>query len=130
MSVSVDRLTSTFFKIKQKREELSREFKEADAKLSKQQDKIKQALLDYCKENEVESVRTSNGTFFRSVKTKYWTNDWDSMYKFILEHEVPEFFTKNLNQTNIKQFLEENPEVVPPGLNAESEYVISIRKGK
>jgi hypothetical protein len=28
----------------------------------------------------------------------------------------------------MKQFLEENPGVVPPGLNSDSEYAITVRK--
>jgi hypothetical protein len=128
MVASVDKLTSAYLKIKNRRAELASQFKEEDDKLSAQQDKIKSALLAHCKENNVDSVRTPFGTFFRSVRTKYWTSDWESMYKFVIEKNVPEFFTKSLNQTNVKQFLEENPEVVPPGLNVESEYVISVRK--
>jgi hypothetical protein len=62
------------------------------------------------------------------VKQRYWTSDWDSMNKFILDNEVPEFFEKRLNQTVVKQFLEENPDAVPPGLNVDSEYTISVRK--
>ena len=50
------------------------------------------------------------------------------MYKFILDNEVPEFFDKRLNQSNVKQFLEENPDLVPMGLNVDSEYTLSVRK--
>jgi mannose/fructose/N-acetylgalactosamine-specific phosphotransferase system component IIC len=50
------------------------------------------------------------------------------MYEFVLEHEVPEFFDKRLNQSNVKQFLEDNPELVPQGLNVNSEYIIAVRK--
>ena len=96
--------------------------------MQEQQDLIKKALLDHCKEHEVESVRTSAGLFYRGVKTRYWTSDWESMYKFIADQEVPEFLEKRLNQGNVKQFLEENPESVPPGLNVDSEYIISVRK--
>lgn len=128
MEVSVDKLTEVYLKIKARREQLSRDFRKQDDDLKEKQEKIKRALLNHCKENGVESVRTSAGTFFRSKKTKYWTSDWESMYKFIIEHKVPEFFTKQLNQTNVKQFLEENPEAVPPGLNSDTEYVISVRK--
>jgi len=126
--VPVEKLTKTYLKIKQKRSELSAEYKEQDEKLVAQLDKIKAALLDYCKEQGVESVRTSEGMFYRSAKTRYWTSDWESMYKFVLENEVPEFFDKRLNQTNVKQYLEENPEKVPKGLQVDSEYVISVRK--
>lgn len=127
-TIPVEKLTKAYLKIKQKRSELLAEFKEQDERLVKQQDKVKKALLDYCKEQGVESVRTSEGMFYRTTKQRYWTNDWESMYKFVLEHQVPEFFDKRLNQTNVKQYLEENPELVPMGLQVDSEYVISVRK--
>lgn len=126
--VSVDSLTKTYLKIKAKRAEVKAKFDEKDSVLKQQQDDIKRALLNYCKEHDVESVRTSSGMFYRSLKTRYWTSDWDSIYKFVLEHEVPELFAKSLNQTNMKQFLEENPDIVPKGLNVDAEYSISVRK--
>jgi hypothetical protein len=126
--VSVEKLTRVYLKIRDKRAAISAAFKKEDAELKEKQDRVKRALLDYCKEHGVESVRTDAGLFYRSVKKKYWTSDWESMHKFILAHEVPEFLTKSLNQTNVQQFLEENPDLLPPGLNVDSEYVISVRK--
>jgi hypothetical protein len=127
-AVSVEKLTRVYIKIRDKRAELSANFKTEDDKLKEQQDRIKRALLDHCKEHNVESVRTSEGLFYRSVKKRYWTNDWGSMNKFIIAHELPEFYEKRLNQTVVKQFLEENPDTIPPGLNVDSEYAISVRK--
>ena len=126
--VELEKLTKVFLKIKARRNELSTEFKEQDDNLKTQQDTIKKALLDHCKKHNVESVRTSEGLFYRTVKTRYWTSDWGSMYSFVQEHKVPELLEKRLNQGNVKQFLEENPEVVPMGLNVDSEYLISVRK--
>lgn len=128
MAVSVDKLVKAYTKIRDKRSELTSKYKEEEGKLREQQDKVKLALLGYCKEHEVDSVRTASGLFYRTVKQRYWTSDWESMHKFILEHDVPEFFEKRLNQTCVRQFLEENPDTVPKGLNTDSEYVISVRK--
>ena len=128
MTVSVEKLTKAYIKIRDKRSELSAKYKEEDGALADQQDKIKRALLDYGKEHGVDSVRTPAGLFYRTVKQRYWTNDWESMHKFIMEHNIPEFFEKRLNQTNVKQFIEENPDLVPAGLNVDSEYVVSVRK--
>jgi predicted metal-dependent phosphotriesterase family hydrolase len=96
--------------------------------MTSSKDNRKNALLEHCKEHNVESVRTSEGLFYRSLKKRFWTSDWESMHKFILEHEVPEFLDKRLNQSNVKQFLEENPDLLPPGLNVDAEYAISVRK--
>ena len=119
-----------YLKIKAKRTELSANFDTEDTILKNQQELIKTELLDYLKENDLKSVKTEAGTFYKTVKTRYWTSDWEEMHKFVLEHEVPEFFEKRLSQGVIKQFLEENPEAVPKGLNSDSEFAVTVRKSK
>lgn len=121
------KLTKAYINIRTRRTEIAAEFKKEDDGLKEQQDKIKATLLEFCKENNIDSVRTEAGVFYRSQKRRYWTSDWESMHKFILEHEAPEFLEKRLNQTAVKEFLEENPDTLPPGLNVQSEYTISIR---
>ena len=125
---TAEKMTSAYIKIRAERSALSAKFKAEDDKLVRQQDVLKRALLDYCENHGLESVRTSAGLFFRSSKTKYWTSDWEAMHKFIMEHNVPEFLDKRLNTTNIKQFLEENPNTIPDGLKIDKEFVISVRK--
>lgn len=128
MAVSVDKLVNAYAKIRDRRSELTSKYKEEEGELREQQDKVKLALLKYCKEHEVDSVRTASGLFYRTVKQRYWTSDWESMHKFIMEHGLPEFLDKRLNQTHVRQFIEENPDLIPAGLNVDSEYAISVRK--
>jgi hypothetical protein len=123
-----EKLTRVYLKIRDKKAQLSSDFKKQEEDLNQKLDKVKAALLDYCKEQGLESVKTSEGIFYRSVRTRYWTSDWEAMHQFVMEHEVPEFLEKRLNQTNVRTFLEENPETVPKGLNVDSEYIISVRK--
>ena len=89
--IPLAKMTKVYLKIKAERDRLSAEYKEADSELVSQQDKIRSALLGYLKENDLKSVKTDAGTFYRTVKQKYWTSDWENMHKFILEHGVPEF---------------------------------------
>lgn len=128
MTVTVETMVKVYTRIRDKRAELKAAFDEEDKSLQAQLDKVKQGLLEYCKEHGVESVRTAHGLFYRTVKTRYWTSDWESMHKFIMEHGIPEFFEKRLNQSAVKEFLEANPELLPPGLNVDAEYNISVRK--
>jgi hypothetical protein len=128
MTVAIDTMVKVYTRVRDKRAELKAAFDEEDKALQAQLDKVKQGLLEYCKEHGVESVRTAHGLFYRTVKTRYWTSDWESMHKFIMEHGLPEFFEKRLNQSAVKEFLEENPDLLPPGLNVDAEYNISVRK--
>jgi len=123
-----DRMTKAYLKIREKRAELKREFTKQDDELSNQLDILKRALLSYCDRNKVESVRTDEGLFFRSQRTKYWASDWEAMHKFVIQHQVPELLDKRINQTNVKQFLEDNPELKPEGLKIDTQYVVSVRK--
>lgn len=127
-AVPVEKLVKVYLKIKQKRAEITAAFNEEEEKLKAQMDKVKSALLEYCKDQNLESVRTTEGLFYRTVRTNYWTSDWESMGKFILEHGVPELLEKRLHQSNMRQFLEEHPELLPPGLNVDSEYTITVRR--
>jgi hypothetical protein len=126
--VPLEKLTAVFIKMRAKRTEMAAQYKKEDGIIVAQMDQIKAALLDYCKTNGINSGNTEGGQFIRSVKTKYWTSDWESMNEFIMEHKLPEFYTKSLNQTNVKQFMDENPDVIPPGLNVDSEYVMTVKK--
>lgn len=124
----LDKMTKTFIRIRDAKAKLKAQYDEEDKKLTEQMDIIKRALLDHCNEHGVDSVRTSSGIFYRSVKTRYWTGDWGAMHAFIMEHQLPEFLEKRLNQTAVRTFIEENPDVVLPALNVDAEYAISVRK--
>jgi len=124
----LDKLVSVYVKIRDKKNEVLAQAREQEELLNLKLKKIEQALLEHCAGNGIESVRTESGTFYRSVKQKFWTSDWESMNKFILEHEVPELLEKRIHQGNLKQFLEDNPELLPPGLNCDSEYSVTVRR--
>lgn len=85
-------------------------------------------LLNFCNEQNLDSVRTPEGTVSRRVQTRYWSTDWEEMYKFIEEHNVPFVLEKRIHNGNMKQFLEENPDVLPIGLQVDNKYVIQVRK--
>jgi len=126
----LDRLVSVYIKIRDKKNELAATFAEQEKELDGKLDKIKQALLEHCKATGTESVKTASGTFWRTQKKRFWTSDWDAMNRFIVENEAVDLLEKRIHQGNMKQFLEENPEVLPPGLNADSEYSITVRRKK
>ncbi len=127
-TIGLDRLVSAYVKLRDVKAQIRKELEEQEAEIESKMNTIKEALLEHCKATGSESVRTSAGTFYRGVKSKYWTSDWDSMNKFILENNAIDLLEKRLHQTNMRTFLEENPDKLPPGLNVESEYTITVRR--
>ena len=129
-SVDLDTLTTIYIKIRDKRADNKRKFEAEDNDLKEQMEVLEAQMLDVCKEMNADSIRTPHGTIIRSVKSRYWTNDWDSMYDFIEEHGAFGLLEKRLHQTNMKDFLAENPDLYPKGLNVESEYTVVVRRSK
>jgi hypothetical protein len=127
-TVPLDKLVKIYRKLRTRMTELTQAYDTQAEVLKAQQDEIKNAIKEQMKAMGVTSVRTTEGTAVMSVKTRYTTQDWDSFKKFMIEHEAIDLLEKRIAQTNMAQFLEENPGVVPPGLNSTSEYDISVRK--
>lgn len=127
-AISVEKLVATYIKIRDARDEVKREMEEKVATLQADLDSINQTLLEHFKEQGIDSARTPFGTAYRTIKSRYWTNDWDAMRHFIAEHDAFELLEKRIHQTNMKQFLEENPDLHPAGLNVDSEYSVTVRR--
>lgn len=120
--IPLDKLVAIHAKIKAKQAKLDKEI----ADLEEQREEIRLAIKDQMKALGLTSVRTSAGTVSLTKSTRYNTQDWDSFKAFVLEHQVVDLLEKRIAQTNMAQFLEENPGVVPPGLNAVTGFDIRV----
>ena len=128
--IDLDRLTAIYLKMRDKRDDMRREAEAKDKEIEEQMAIIEAEMLEVCKQMNADSVRTPHGTIIRSVKSRYWTNDWDSMYRFIKEHDAFGLLEKRLHQTHLKEFLTENPDLFPAGVNVENSYSVVVRRSK
>jgi hypothetical protein len=123
-SATADQIVSAYIKI---RNEIQSKEDEIKA-LKESQELLSSSLLELCNEQNLDSVRTPFGTATRSIRTNYWTNDWGQMHEFIKQHDALHLLEKRIHNTNMKEFLEDNPTTVPAGLQTDRKYVITVRK--
>jgi len=126
--MDANKLVAVYIKMRDAKDALTRDYDTKIAEIKEQMDLIEQSLLEVCKSTGQDGGKTSHGTFTRTVKTRYWTNDWDSMYQFIKQHDAIELLEQRVHQSNMKQFLQDNPGQLPQGLNADSKYAITVRR--
>lgn len=126
--MSADKLAKVYVKIRDARNALKRDFEEKDAELEEQLDVIAQQLLEICKDTGADTLKTSGGTVMRTVKTRYWTSDWEAMYDLIANSGELGLLEKRIHQGNLKEFLQENPNLMPKGLNVDNRYDITVRR--
>ena len=123
-TINADRLAKVYVKIREKRKELAKQ----DRALEEQLELVAQQLLEICKEQGAQTIRTEYGTISRRTNKNYWTSDWDSFFKFVKENDAFSLMYRRINSDSMAQFLEENPDVLPPGLNADVTQTVVITK--
>jgi len=124
--INIDRLVKIHSKIKAKIEDLDSQL----AVLEEQRTEVRTAIKDLMRAQNLQTVKTTSGTVSLVTATRYNTADWDSFKQFIIEHQMPDLLEKRIAQTNMATFLEENPGVLPPGLNAVTSYEVRVTKAR
>jgi hypothetical protein len=127
-NLNINDLVTIYLKIRNAVEEKEAQQKAELQELKDQFDVISNKLLEFCNEQNLDSIKTPVGTVSRRVSSRYWTSDWDSMYRFIGENDAPFLLEQRIHNTNMRQFLEDNPEKFPAGLQNERKYAVQVRK--
>jgi hypothetical protein len=128
--MDANKLVQVYIKISDAKEIKTKQHEEEIAALDEQLAAVEESLLEICKNTGQDGGKTQYGSFTRTVKTRYWTSDWDSMYQFIKDHDAPELLERRVHQGNFKEFLQENPDKMPQGMNVDSRYSVTVRRAK
>lgn len=126
--ISVNDLVAAYRKLRAAIAEEEEAHEAKVASLKTKLELISGELLNFCNEQNLDSVKTPVGTVSRRVQTRYWTTDWEKMNEFIVKNEAVHLLEKRIHNGNMKQFLEENPDALPIGLQVDNKYVIQVRK--
>jgi len=121
-------LVNIYIKIRTAIQEKEEQHKLEIQELKEQFDVVGSKLLEICNAQEADSIKTPAGTITRRVASRYWTSDWDSMYQFISENDAPFLLEQRIHNSNMRQFLEDNPDKIPIGLQNERKYTVQVRK--
>ena len=127
-TIPMDKLARVYRKIKAEIDALTKEYDTRVETLKAKQDTLKFAMKDQMRALGVKSVNTTFGTVSMVQKTRYSTQDWDSFKAFIVENDAVDLLEKRIAQTNMAQYLTDNPGSVPPGLNTFSDFEIRVTK--
>ena len=126
--LSMAKLARIYIKIRTVIQQKEQQHEAELAALKEQRDEVATAMKDMLMSQQATSMRTDSGTVVLTKKTRYYAQDWEEMKRFIIDNEAVDLLEKRIAQRNMEQWLEQNPEKVPPGLNSVSEWDVSVRK--
>ena len=125
---TLDRLAKVYLKIRGHLGEITKAYETEAEMLKAKQHEVALAMKDIMQATGQKTAKTDHGTIILSTKTRYIAQDWDAMKRFIIDNDAVDLLEKRIAQKNMGEFLENNPGLVPPGLNTMTEVDVSVRK--
>lgn len=104
--------------------------KEQITAVEEEKGEIVSAILKICEELGVTTMRTAHGTISKRIKKRFWTNDWDAFRTFMKAEDALALCERRIAQANMEEYLANNPDKHPPGLNVEATQTIVITKSR
>lgn len=105
-----------------------REFEERERALKDRMKVLENAMLQHLNDTKVESLRTSQGTVYRTKEIIPSGSDWDAFYAWIAKNNEFEALERRIKRTFIKDYMDANDGALPPGVSVHSEFVARVRR--
>ena len=126
---NMEQAVEAYLAIRSERDRLLSEYEEQDAKLKADMAELEKSMLDVCNTVNVDSLKTKHGTIMRKLNERYYCKDWDSFYRFLLDHDAVALLERRIHQTNFREFMSQHEGAgLPDGVDVMREYAISVRK--
>jgi hypothetical protein len=108
---------------------LARDYEAADNALKEDMAKLEAVMLEMCNSVNADSIKTRHGTVMRKLNERFFCQDWENFYKFVLDNEAVQLLERRIHQSNFKEFMKDHDgDGLPPGVNVMREFGISVRK--
>jgi hypothetical protein len=120
-----DELVKLYIGLRDRRAKRKAAYETEDAPDAKKMDKIEGILLKRMQDSGQESVRTSNGTAYKSIKRFTSVGDWESLLTYVRNNDAWELLTRGVSKSAVEQYRAVN-EDVPPGVNMRTEVTVNF----
>lgn len=126
---NTDELVEAYLAIRSQREKLARDYEATDNALKEDMAKLEAVMLEMCNAVNADSIKTRHGTVMRKLNERFFCQDWENFYKFVLDNEAVQLLERRIHQGNFKEFMKDHDgDGLPPGVNVMREYGVSVRK--
>ena len=89
---------------------------------------IEGTLLNNLNQNGADSMKTVHGTAFKKIETSITTADGAEFKRHVVGTEDWDLIDFRPNKTAVKEFVENNDGLLPPGINMKHDTIVQIRR--
>lgn len=127
--MDIDKMVGVYIKMRDAKEQLRKEMELKISDIEAKMDKISSALLAHMESTNSDGLKTAHGTVSKSITHRFWAPDWDKFRDFVEEYGSVDLFERRIHQGNMRAFMEENPELLPP-VNSDSKVTVRVTRSR
>ena len=125
---NMDVLAKMYIRMRNKKQEITKQLEEEVGAIDAQMKEVAAAMREVLQTTGGTSMKTDHGTVYLTRKDKYYPMDWDAFGNWVIAKGEISLLEKRVAQSNMKQWMTDNPTDPPPGLQCESEITVTVRK--
>ena len=125
--LNVDLRVEQFIQLRDKIKEMEKEHEEALAPYKDLKNKLGALLLQHLNASKVESMRTTNGTVYKTEKRSASIQDKELFWDWVVDRKAWDLIDKRANANAVYEWSQEKGEM-PPGLNYSSFNDVGVRR--
>lgn len=120
-------LTGEYIRLRNQKAEMEKAHKELLEPLVTRMDEIEGKMLARLNAGGVESFKTTAGTAFKKLSTKFSVEDPQAFMAWVESTGNSQLLKRDVRQEEVRDFFDENA-YLPPGVKVFSEFVVQFRK--
>ena len=121
-------LIRAYIRIRDARSALKKAFDREDGVLKENLKKIEMVMLGTLTAQNANSVKTTEGQFYKQVDVIPTATDWPALYAWIKDNDAFDALERRVKKTFITDYMETNDGNLPPGVSVLREFVIRVRR--
>jgi len=123
------KMTKVYFRLRNARAELKREYDEQDKQLKSQMELIESAFHTHFSETNSRNLRTDAGIAFVQEDLKANISDWGAFCAWCKENDGFDMLHKRVSGSEVQKYAQLNDGELPAGVSVWRENKVVIRKG-
>ena len=125
--LTVAQMIEKYIALRDKKDEIKKQHTKQLEPFNQVMDRLEGMILDQLNQNNLDSMRSENGTAFKSTETSVTVKNWQETFGFIQSNGLWDLLEARVNKTAALSVIEESKAPIP-GVNVTQTTVVRVRR--
>lgn len=126
-SIPHDVLANAYIRLRDKKAEITARHKKELEPINEAMEQVNNAMLNALNTGNAQSIKTAEGTFYRSTKNSYSIDDPAALREWVEANGRPDLYENRISKDAIEAFADQTG-TLPPGVKMSTFVTVNVRK--